>query len=75
MPGAGTGRSAIIFTAPVQAPGFAEDGGSVDDLGIGGFAAAAVDELVATARSDTAEADDARAALALLLRLTDGSAA
>ena len=34
-----------------------------------------VDELVATARSDTAEADDARAALALLLRLTDGSAA
>ena len=36
MPGAGTGRSAIIFTAPVQAPGFAEDGGSVDDLGIGG---------------------------------------
>ena len=49
--------------------------GEFDDLGIGGFAAAAVDELVATARSDTAEADDARAALALLLRLTDGSAA
>ena len=49
--------------------------GEFDDLGIGGFAAAAVDELVTTARSDTAEADDARAALALLLRLTDGSAA
>lgn len=41
------------------------------DLGIGGFAAAAVDDLVATARSDGADADDARAALALLLRLTD----
>jgi DNA repair exonuclease SbcCD nuclease subunit len=45
--------------------------GEFDDLGIGGFAAAAVDELVATARADTAQADDARAALALLLRLTD----
>jgi DNA repair exonuclease SbcCD nuclease subunit len=45
--------------------------GEFDDLGIGGFAAAAVDELVATARSDGEEADDARAALALLLRLTD----
>jgi DNA repair exonuclease SbcCD nuclease subunit len=42
-----------------------------DDLGIGGFAAAAVDELVTTARSDGDEADAARAALALLLRLTD----
>lgn len=46
-----------------------------DDLGIGGFAAAAVDELVATARSSGEDAEDARAALALLLRLTDGSAA
>jgi DNA repair exonuclease SbcCD nuclease subunit len=45
--------------------------GEFDDLGIGGFAAAAVDELVATARADTAQADDARAALALLLRLTE----
>lgn len=45
--------------------------GEFDDLGIGGFAAAAVDELVATARSDGADADDARAALALLLRLAD----
>jgi DNA repair exonuclease SbcCD nuclease subunit len=50
--------------------------GEFDDLGIGGFAAAAVDELVGTARSDGADADDARAALALLLRLVDrGSAA
>jgi hypothetical protein len=45
--------------------------GEFDDLGIGGFAAAAVDELVASARADTAQADDARAALALLLRLTE----
>ena len=45
--------------------------GEFDDLGIGGFAAAAVDELVTTARSDGDEADDARAALALLLRLAD----
>ncbi|AMO62765.1 DNA repair exonuclease [Mycolicibacterium phlei] len=45
--------------------------GEFDDLGIGGFAAAAVDELVATARSDGEDADDARAALALLLRLAD----
>ncbi|MCW2651631.1 MAG: repair exonuclease [Mycobacterium sp.] len=44
--------------------------GEFDDLGIGGFAAAAVDELIATARSAaTEEADDAQAALALLLRL------
>lgn len=50
--------------------------GEFDDLGIGGFAAAAVDELVATARADGEDADDARAALALLLRLADkGSAA
>ena len=45
--------------------------GEFDDLGIGGFAAAAVDELVTTARSDGEDADDARAALALLLRLAD----
>lgn len=50
--------------------------GEFDDLGIGGFAASAVDELVATARTDGAQADHARAALALLLRLTDrGNAA
>ena len=45
--------------------------GEFDDLGIGGFAASAVEELVATARADGDEADDARAALALLLRLVD----
>ncbi len=45
--------------------------GEFDDLGIGGFAAAAVDELVATARADDAQADDARGALALLLRLAE----
>ena len=45
--------------------------GEFDDLGIGGFAAAAVDELVTTARADGEDADDARAALALLLRLVD----
>jgi DNA repair exonuclease SbcCD nuclease subunit len=46
--------------------------GEFSDLGIGGFAAAAVDELVETARTGDAEtADDAQAALALLLRLTD----
>ncbi|MGV0645621.1 exonuclease SbcCD subunit D [Mycolicibacterium sp. XJ2546] len=45
--------------------------GEFDDLGIGGFAAAAVDELVTTARADGTAADDARAALALLLRLAD----
>jgi DNA repair exonuclease SbcCD nuclease subunit len=45
--------------------------GEFDDLGIGGFAAAAVDELVAVARTDGEDADDARAALALLLRLVD----
>ena len=45
--------------------------GEFADLGIGGFAAAAVDELVATARSADGEAAaDAQAALALLLRLT-----
>jgi DNA repair exonuclease SbcCD nuclease subunit len=45
--------------------------GEFDDLGIGGFAAAAVDELVATARDGGEQAEDARAALALLLRLVD----
>jgi DNA repair exonuclease SbcCD nuclease subunit len=45
--------------------------GEFDDLGIGGFAACAVDELVATARSGGDDADDARDALALLLRLVD----
>jgi DNA repair exonuclease SbcCD nuclease subunit len=45
--------------------------GEFDDLGIGGFAAAAVDELVATARAEGGQADDARGALALLLRLTE----
>jgi DNA repair exonuclease SbcCD nuclease subunit len=49
--------------------------GEFDDLGIGGFAAAAVDELVSTARSGGEDADDARAALALLLRLVDRGAA
>lgn len=46
-----------------------------DDLGIGGFAADAVAELLEAARSDGADADDARGALALLLRLKEGSAA
>ncbi|MGB3352575.1 MAG: exonuclease SbcCD subunit D [Mycobacterium sp.] len=49
--------------------------GEFDDLGIGGFAVAAVDELVATARSTGEDAEDARAALALLLRLAEGGAA
>ncbi|OBA61180.1 DNA repair exonuclease [Mycobacterium sp. 1100029.7] len=50
--------------------------GEFTDLGIGGFAAAAVEELVATARGDDADsATDAQAALALLLRLTDRGAA
>jgi DNA repair exonuclease SbcCD nuclease subunit len=45
--------------------------GEFADLGIGGFAAAAVEELVATAQSAVGEAaTDAQAALALLLRLT-----
>ncbi len=46
-----------------------------DDLGIGGFAADAVAELVETARSEGADAGAARGALALLLRLKEGSAA
>ena len=46
--------------------------GEFTDLGIGGFAAAAVEELVATAREgDSESAVDAQAALALLLRLAD----
>lgn len=49
--------------------------GEFDDLGIGGFAAAAVEELVGTARSAGDDAEDARAALALLLRLAEGGAA
>lgn len=50
--------------------------GEFADLGIGGFAAAAVEELVATARSaDDDAAADAQAALALLLRLTGGRGA
>lgn len=50
--------------------------GEFADLGIGGVAAAAGDELVATARAgDTESATDAQAALALLLRLTDRSVA
>jgi len=50
--------------------------GEFTDLGIGGFAAAAVEELVATARADDPEsAADAQGALALLLRLADRGAA
>jgi DNA repair exonuclease SbcCD nuclease subunit len=50
--------------------------GEFTDLGIGGFAAAAVEELVATAREGDAEsAVDAHSALALLLRLADRGAA
>jgi DNA repair exonuclease SbcCD nuclease subunit len=46
--------------------------GEFTDLGIGGFAAAAVEELVGAARDVAGEtAGDAQAALALLLRLTD----
>src|SRR5690606_7001178 len=49
--------------------------GEFDDLGIGGFAAAAVAELVNTARSAADDAQDAQGALGLLLRLAGGSAA
>jgi DNA repair exonuclease SbcCD nuclease subunit len=50
--------------------------GEFTDLGIGGFAAAAVEELVSKARADNADsAADAQAALALLLRLADRGAA
>jgi DNA repair exonuclease SbcCD nuclease subunit len=44
------------------------------DLGIGGFAADAVAELMTTARSGGAEAGAARGALGLLLRLRQGAA-
>jgi DNA repair exonuclease SbcCD nuclease subunit len=46
-----------------------------DDLGISGFAAEAVDELVQTARGDGDDADTARGALALLMRLRQGGPA
>ncbi|MGJ6122919.1 exonuclease SbcCD subunit D [Mycolicibacterium sp. Y3] len=49
--------------------------GEFDDLSIGGFAAGAVQELMATARADGADADDARSALGLLLRLAGGRVA
>src|SRR5271166_729861 len=50
--------------------------GEFTGLGIGGFAAAAVEELVATAREgDAHSAADAQGALALLLRLADRGAA
>jgi DNA repair exonuclease SbcCD nuclease subunit len=50
--------------------------GEFDDLGIGGFAAAALGELLDTARSDSEEAaQDAQGALGLLLRLAGGSVA
>lgn len=49
--------------------------GEFDDLSIGGFAAGAVQELMATARADGADADDARSALGLLLRLAEGRVA
>ncbi|WIM89806.1 exonuclease SbcCD subunit D [Candidatus Mycobacterium wuenschmannii] len=46
--------------------------GEFSDLGIGGFAAAAVEELMVMARGgDDETAGDAQAALALLLRLSD----
>jgi hypothetical protein len=46
-----------------------------DDLGIGGFAADVVAELMESARSDGADAGTARGALALLLRLKEGRVA
>jgi len=50
--------------------------GEFADLGIGGFAAAAVEELVKAARSgDPDTAEDAQGALALLLRLAPGTGA
>lgn len=50
--------------------------GEFDDLGVGGFAAAAVEELVEMARSGGPRAEDAQAALGLLRRLAErGSAA
>lgn len=47
--------------------------GEFEDLSIGGFAAGAVQELVHAARGDGVEGEDARSALALLLRLSGGS--
>lgn len=47
-------------------------GEEFDNLGIGGFAADAVAELVETARSEGSDAQTARGALALLLRLWKG---
>ncbi|PRC51152.1 DNA repair exonuclease, partial [Mycobacterium sp. ITM-2017-0098] len=49
--------------------------GEFDDLGIGGFAAAAATSSSTAARSAGEDADDARAALGLLLRLAEGGAA
>lgn len=50
--------------------------GEFDDLGIGGFTASAVAELVSAAKSEDGQAAaDAQGALALLLRLTKGHAA
>ncbi len=50
--------------------------GEFDDLGIGGFAATALEELVATARGgDGEDAQNAQGALGLLLRLAGGNAA
>ena len=46
-----------------------------DDLGIGGFAADAVAELVASARAGGDDAETAQGALALLLRLSHGGVA
>lgn len=45
--------------------------GEFDDLGVGGFAAAAVDELVAIATAGGEQSADAQAALALLRRLVE----
>lgn len=45
--------------------------GEFDDLGVGGFAAAAVEELIELARSGGPQADDAQAALGLLRRLVE----
>jgi hypothetical protein len=60
-------RQSDIAVAPAD--------GEFDGLGVGGFAAAAVDELVATAQDGGDRAAEARSALALLLRLADRGAA
>ncbi len=49
--------------------------GEFDDLGIGGFAADAVAELLEAARAEDAASATARGALALLLRLKEGRVA